>query len=59
MGHLFLYDKDRYKRNEVLFMTYQFKNVCGHIEVLTGEGKFLFSADTEEEALSDISLQSA
>ncbi len=35
-------------------MTTQFKNVNGHIEVYSGTGEFLFSADTMEEAWREL-----
>ena len=35
-------------------MDYKLKVVNGHIEVYDRTGRFLFSADTEQEALQDL-----
>lgn len=35
-------------------MDYKMKNVGGHIEVYDNEGNFLFSADTEAEAMTEL-----
>lgn len=35
-------------------MDYRIMYVNGHIEVYDGQGEFLFSADTEQEAQSDL-----
>ncbi|MEL4106933.1 hypothetical protein AAFA46_08880 [Oscillospiraceae bacterium WX1] len=35
-------------------MSYTIKNARGHVEVLDENGCFLFSADSEAEALSEI-----
>lgn len=35
-------------------MDYKMKNVGGHVEVYDKEGNFLFSADTEAEAITEL-----
>ncbi len=35
-------------------MEYTIQWVCGHVEVLDAQGRFLFSADTEQEAARDL-----
>lgn len=35
-------------------MEYILREVCGHVEVYTPAGKFLFSADTVREAMQDL-----
>lgn len=35
-------------------MTYQIKRTAGHIEVLSENGEFLFSADNEHEAREEL-----
>ena len=35
-------------------MTAQFRYVAGHIEVYSATGEFLFSADTETEAMEEL-----
>ena len=35
-------------------MNYTLKSVGGHIEVFDANGRFVFSADTRQEALQDI-----
>lgn len=35
-------------------MTQKFINVAGHIEVYSAEGEFLFSADTMQEAWTEL-----
>lgn len=40
-------------------MEYRMKVVNGHIEVFDLLGKFLFSADTEQEALQDLQEKDA
>ena len=35
-------------------MDYEFRWVCGHVEVYDLFGRFQFSADTEAEAMEDI-----
>ncbi len=35
-------------------MDYKMKNVGGHVEVYDKEGNFLFSADTEAEAMTEL-----
>lgn len=30
------------------------RHICGHVEVYTREGEFLFSADTEREAREEL-----
>ncbi len=35
-------------------MDYKIKQVSGHVEVYDGDGNFLFSADTQAEALNEI-----
>lgn len=35
-------------------MEYRIVNVMGHVEVYDSQGQFLFSADTEAEALEDL-----
>jgi len=37
-----------------MFMEYRIKYVGGHIEVYDADGKFLFSADTVQEAMQDL-----
>ena len=37
-------------------MEYQIVSVMGHVEVRDAQGRFLFSADTEAEALADLAL---
>ena len=37
----------------------EIRYVYGHVEVYTQEGEFLFSADTEQEALDDLEELSA
>ena len=37
-------------------MTYQLKNEAGHIEVYDANNQFLFSADSESEAVRDLKL---
>ena len=37
----------------------EIRYVYGHVEVYTREGEFLFSADTEQEALDDLEELSA
>ncbi len=36
-------------------MDYQLKSVGGHVEVYTRAGSFLFSADTMQEAMEELS----
>ena len=33
---------------------FSFKNICGHIQVYDHNGRFLFSADTEQEAREEL-----
>lgn len=35
-------------------MNYEIRYVIGHVEVFDTEGNFIFSADTEQEARSEI-----
>ena len=35
-------------------MEYRIQNVNGHVEVFDGQGGFLFSADTRQEAENDL-----
>lgn len=35
-------------------MKYEFRRVRGHVEVYSEDGKFLFSADSEQEAEKEI-----
>lgn len=35
-------------------MEYRIVDVMGHVEVYDSQGRFLFSADTEAEALEDL-----
>ena len=39
-------------------MEYKIVNVRGHVEVYDSQGQFLFSADTEAEALEEVKLRS-
>ena len=38
-------------------MPYIIKHINSHVEVYNNTGQFLFSADTEQEALEDIRLE--
>lgn len=38
-----------------LLMYYEFRWVCGHVEVYDHAGRFCFSADSEQEAREELS----
>ena len=40
-------------------MNYIFKNVGSHIEVYDSKGNFLFSADTQSEAMEELEVLAA
>lgn len=40
-------------------MDYRFKYVNGHVEVYDRSGRFLFSADTNQEALDELESMTA
>ncbi len=52
--HTSYYNKDNTNEKEVFLVDYKMKYVGGHIEVYDEEGNFLFSADTEAEAMTEL-----
>ena len=46
-------------KEEVSAMNYKIKYISGHVEVFDIQGRFLFSADTETEAKSEINEMEA
>lgn len=40
-------------------MNYEFKWVCGHVEVYDLAGRFRFSADSQREALEELRREAA
>jgi len=47
-------DRKQKQKGAALGMDYRIVDVRGHVEVYDSQGQFLFSADTEEEALADL-----
>lgn len=40
-------------------MEFEFRYVCGHVEVYDAAGRFRFSADSEREALAELEEDAA